>query len=326
MNSLIISIAGWGDRKNSQFGGIYRLAIDDFHAVRKIEFDREDGASRVMGGCAIDFEQGRIFAARELSANSSCIEVIDLDSFKILGTIHDALLSDVHQIEYTNSVLWIVNSNRNQVVLYDGLTLQRIAVWDPFPELLYEQCLSSIDHSVIFGDKRKRIHFNSICIDKEMFYVGHFGIDQGSFDSSQIVQVPWTCNSIGEYRFGSIRHLNLSGNCYPHNAIPWGNDYLVCDSGTGYIKIGDAKMFVGGWPRGVAWDDNHLYVGISSSLSDYSQKTHVHETNALNIKLFEPSICIIDHQQRTIVRQVELASIRGLPYSEKCQIYDVRTI
>jgi hypothetical protein len=102
-------------------------------------------------------------------------------------------------------------------------------------------------------------------VSKGEVQLGLFGVARGDFLSPQLIRVPWTRRG-SQVAIGPSEPITITGLHYPHNThLRPDGTVLACSSGEGSFIVGSRRLTVGGWPRGIAIDRLHYYVGISSS-------------------------------------------------------------
>jgi hypothetical protein len=172
---------------------------------------------------------------------------------------------DVHQIDVYSGRLWMTNTNFHELVVIDLAgrhRVQRLRLLKNAPE---ERTLTLSNCSHITVDHRRRPHINSIQVRKDHVQIGLFGKDRGDFKSSQLLCIPLCIKSDG-VDFGPIAQVAVHGLRYPHNThLMTTGRLLACSSATGEVLVGDERILVGGWVRGIAIDDRSIYVGVSSN-------------------------------------------------------------
>lgn len=258
---LIVSCCGWGNRKASEgISGIYKIDFDRGAIVQQLElpilFSR---------GCSgMTWDSDRLYLVRPRDAQEDELLILDRQSWRHLETRPLPGCFDTHQIDYYQDRLWITNTNFHELVVMDVAgtrPLQRLRL---FPDDAEERSLKSVQLASTEGDHRLRPHINSIQVRKHEVQLGLFGARHGNFHSAQLLRIPWTVRD-NAVEFGPPVYESGGFLSYPHNALrlPTG-EFLGCSSATGEIVVGDRRLAVGGWPRGIAIDERHFYIGISS--------------------------------------------------------------
>jgi hypothetical protein len=122
------------------------------------------------------------------------------------------------------------------------------------------------------GDHRFRPHINALQVRKDMVQLGLFGCNRGDFRSSQLLEIPWREGAAGVL-LGETRTCPVRGFHYPHNVQTRpGGSVLGCCSARGEVVVGDRRVFVGGFTRGIALSGHEMFVGVSTNpLADSSR-------------------------------------------------------
>jgi hypothetical protein len=160
------------------------------------------------------------------------------------------------------------------------------------------------------GDLRRRHHINSIQVRSGEVQLGLFGVNEGSFLSPQLVRVPWRREPAGVW-LGAPEPVAVTGFRYPHNVqLRPDGTVLGCGSADGEFVACHRKVRTGGWTRGIAIDDRHYYVGISSQSFSFAQRPN--ETVPEN----PAEVVRIDRQTLEVTGR--------FAFGKPGQIYDVR--
>ncbi|MDL1969965.1 MAG: hypothetical protein LWW94_03130, partial [Candidatus Desulfofervidaceae bacterium] len=187
---LLISVTKWGGRKTpGGSGGIYLIDFKTKRILKKLEVSNER-SSRTFGGITYDKEY--IYAAIMQDEKNDVIWIIDPSHFQVVKILEIPKIYDVHQIDIYEDILWITNTNYNEIVAVEknsGKELGRFCVDPSQPE---ECVLKPIDKKKYKDyDYKKRIHINSIHIEKGEIFLTCFGFEKGNFNSSQLISVSW---------------------------------------------------------------------------------------------------------------------------------------
>lgn len=181
-------------------------------------------------------------------------------------------LDDVHEMDFINGHLWISNTGRNEVVVYD---VNNRCTVDRF--LLNNGGKSNYRNSDIEAEDIAHYHVNQIFTDMagEPCVLVHnttgrqfFKRAAGKFIKSQ------GAGGIIELESRRVAKLNLKA---PHNVRIVGDEYWICNSGHMLVSRFDANWKnVGEFPtkgfgRGVALNlqDNRIYIGTSKTRKRY---------------------------------------------------------
>jgi hypothetical protein len=157
--------------------------------------------------------------------------------------------SCIHDVRYQFGQLYVVSTATNEVVQLDLVDSQALRVWK-FP-----------------GDG-DACHLNGLDLWEGRYVVSCFG----RFENA----TPWRENATGT---GQVLDLETGeslwdGLTFPHTPRMHLGQQLVCDSGTNRLLIRDPDHaeirsihFPGAFPRGIAFGDDRIYVGLSRNRS-----------------------------------------------------------
>lgn len=86
----------------------------------------------------------------------------------------------------------------------------------------------------------------------------------GRFDSHRGWNKPGARDGAGVvFRLSDGRDV-LGGFNAPHDPTWLDGRWVVCNSATRELWVGERRVDLGGWTRGVTYDDRHIYVGVSA--------------------------------------------------------------
>ena len=238
----------------STSNGVYVVDIEENKILTKLAVDR---SLEIFGICWSDYLGKPIFASRDRSwlyplkkKSTSCkLYAIsnDPDYLPVLvGKVRN--VHDVHQIEATGSYVFLTDTSRNTIVVYNiekGKTVSHIDI----------------------GDDRDDInHINALAIQNGFLLIG---LNNRGYKNAQILkirldQIDYTKKRqrgdlVGEF-------LELPGREHTHDIFPFKDDYLVSASHNGVVfkAIQNEDCIVGGgWVRGLTDTDLYLWVGES---------------------------------------------------------------
>lgn len=316
---LLVSVSKWGTRKvkDVRIGGLYLVDFERKAILNQLEIPVESNATRALGGVVINGDV--IFAAHPKDIEKDSILIIDRGNFSVIAEKFFDRLSDVHQIDIFDDILWVTNTNYNEVVAISLDNWAIVGTWCIDKTQEQERYLQPSNQKAVDRDHRGRIHLNSILIRKGFLDVGCFGIDKGKFNSSQLTRVQWSKD--GKYiKFGKQINLPLSGFISPHNAMFLSDgEKLVCNSFHGSLIVGNKEIQVGGWTRGVAISEEHIYVGRSSH--SY-QESHGAENNDQT----DAQIAVFKIARSTMQIEDEFLFSKWGSLFPFGQIYDIRIV
>jgi hypothetical protein len=143
-------------------------------------------------------------------------------------------LRDMHEIKWIDNQLWIVCSFDDMIAILDGKTWHR---WYPL----------GMSQTGIHD----RYHFNSLMFENK--YVWILAHKRGP---SNLLLYDVNTHQL-------LDTINLGEQS--HNIWKYRGEILTCSSGTGQI-VGSKgfNLTLGGFPRGVAYLNRNLYIGISA--------------------------------------------------------------
>jgi len=107
-------------------------------------------------------------------------------------------------------------------------------------------------------------HVNGVAVRRGVLYASAFG----RFEPDR----GWAANPAGHGLIFAVNDLRpvVAGLHCPHDPSPWGEAWVVCDSGSGRLLARSAQTgapvreaHVGGWPRGLAFLPGLVAVGVS---------------------------------------------------------------
>jgi hypothetical protein len=259
---MYVSIPSWGSNRSvaEKKSGIYIL---DFENRRVTPIYEITVCSQHRGFAGLTFDRDRIYTSCFAQNTSDTIVVIDRKTHVVEHVLQFAGMYDVHQIDCYGDHIWLCNTNCYEVVALSRDTCAVASRWKIFEGLREERELTSRD-KVRFGDPRKRVHMNSVRLSTSGCQIGHFGADEGSFDSPQLSYLSWDkANNLQS----KIHHnVDVSGMRFPHNVYQDDAGRLFgCISGEGRVILRGEMLHVGGWVRGIAHTDRLAFVGVSSA-------------------------------------------------------------
>jgi hypothetical protein len=242
---------------------------------------------------------------------SNGVAFLDL-GFNLEGYFPLRKVKDAHSILFLNDCLYVVSSGDNSIY--------KCKI--NYPTKISEELYYCFDKNE--GDN---IHLNSITLhhsgvikNHESFLLTFFGeknINQEGISTwrdnvtnGELVSIIFNNTIIEKY---SVKK-NLS---HPHTAKivdTWWLSY--CESYEGTFVIGDKQISLGGYTRGMAYDDSYYYVGISES-------RNVSKSTGEDVEKIHPdfkaAICIISRDSFELVKRFDV--------SDKLkEIYDIEIV
>jgi hypothetical protein len=296
---LYLSCSIWGPRK-SRDGGASLLLVDFDRRKVLCRLDRDLSPGATRGFAGLTYDDKWLYAARGVNDHCDEIVVADKESLRPVRTIALPECHDIHQIDAFAGLLWVTNTNYNEIVAIEPETGRIVGRRKLFPDVLEERKLTA-SVGKTDGDHRKRPHINSIMVSDGLVQVGLFGNDRGNFHGSQLLGLPWEKCGDGSVRFHSPDPLPVNGYRYPHNVHLRGNGVVLgCNSAEGELWYGERKLKLAGWPRGVAVTESDFYVAISShsyGLSKSSRRNGATELNGTIVRVDRATLKVRDRYE-----------------------------
>lgn len=170
---------------------------------------------------------------------------------------------DFHGVAVDGDILFVVETNRNAIGMYDIESLDR----------LDEIRLSPEDSDVL--------HLNDVAIKDGVLDVSMFS-----------ERLPWREVGIEEGLIQSIslsdpkeRKIIANGLMHPHSLMWDGDDLWYCESSRYQaVKFPNFAVRTGGFTRGIAKDGNVLFMGISNSRNEKWVHPHPCGVNVVSLK------------------------------------------
>lgn len=301
---MYVSIASWGADRSSQNkkSGIYLINFDAKQIEPVYEMTVLD---RHRGFAGFSFDGDRIYAGCLASNDHDIVVALNRKNGTVEGTFEKEGLFDIHQVDCFGEHLWICNTNKYEIVTITRKNLMEVQRWKVFDNFRDELLLNQREKDR-FGDPRKRVHMNSIRVNNTGCQIGHFGAEEGAFDSAQLTSLTWngsTSATMSVKHDREVSHMNFPHNVYKDNE----GRLFACISGDGRVVIRGASVQIGGWVRGVALTNEYAFIGVSST-SYYGVSGPARSMEIVKVRLETMEI-----QDRFI-------------FPEPGQIYDVRVI
>jgi len=256
----------------STSNGIYIINPSNNQVLQKLTVFR---SLEIFGICWSNYLGRPVFASRNRSwlypfkkKSTSCnlYSVSSGSKFspELIAKIPD--VNDVHQIAAANSYVYLSDTTKNRIVVFD---------------LENNQAISNID----IGSLRKDInHINALHIDKDFLFVG---LNNRGKQDSQVLKIRLDKLDYSKHEqrgdlIGEI--IELPNRVHTHDIFPFNDDYLVSASHNGVvfkaIKNSDC-ISGGGWVRGLTSADSILWVGESKK-AERKKRHSVELSGALN--------------------------------------------
>lgn len=197
---------------------------------------------------------------------------------------------DTHSISYHQGEI-LVSSTGND-------SIYRLHLNEDF-EIKYEEKIWTLNEKADRKLNNDLFHVNSICHFNNNKFISCFG------------HTPSVKNTKG-ILFGKI--INIDNNeiinknlIQPHTLTRVDNDLFYCESGTGLIhSMSGIKIKVGGYLRGLTYDDKFLYVGCSGQRIK-SKSTKKVNTNSKEGEE-DSKIVVLDRNDFKKIKTIELGT------------------
>lgn len=142
-------------------------------------------------------------------------------------------LRDMHELKWYNNMLWVTCSFDDMIAIYDGVVWTK---WYPLGKPA--------------DDLNDLYHFNSLLFEDGYVWVIAHNRGPSMFLKFDIN----TFHLLDKFVLGN----------QAHNIWRQGDEILTCSSGSGEIIGSNGfKVFIGGFPRGVAFLNSRKYVAVS---------------------------------------------------------------
>ncbi|MEJ2451699.1 MAG: hypothetical protein P8047_13700 [Gammaproteobacteria bacterium] len=252
--------------------GVYVVDTEDDKIVGKLSIPH---SLEIFGICWSDFLGKPIFVSRNrpwlfpfkkksTSCNLYAVTNDHLLSFSLIGKVKN--LHDVHQIATAGPFVYLTDTSRNRIVVYD---------------IKKGRTISNID----IGSERKDInHVNALSIEKDCLLIGlnNRGHKEAQILKIKLDRLDYSKKAQRGDMIGEI--IELPNREHTHDILPFNDDYLVSASHDGVVfnAVKNTDCVVGGgWVRGLASIGNTLWIGESKKAE--RNKRHSSElSGALN--------------------------------------------
>lgn len=166
---------------------------------------------------------------------------------EVIAELRD--LHDVHQIDAHGSHVYLTDTGKNRVHVYDLQSRQLT-------------CMLNV------GEAREDIHhLNAVHCEADSLLVG---LNNRGNEESAILRVPYAAmeqNGEMEVEAFAIGELISHPDVHhTHDIEPWADDYLSCASHAGYVfRVSDQQRLIhmDNWVRGLCCDREGIWVGTS---------------------------------------------------------------
>lgn len=234
--------------------GVYLADAENSRMVGKVSIAR---SLEIFGICWSDYLGKPLFASRNRSwlypikkKSPSCnlYTISEGPEYTPILVARVRNVHDVHQIAACGSFVYLTDTTRNRIVVYN---------------VEKGKTVSTID----IGDERKDInHVNALCVDKNFLLVG---LNNRGNKDAQILKINLDrLDDSRKNQRGDLigESIELPNRVHTHDILPYKDDYLVSASHDGIIFKAKSNMDCvagGGWVRGLAKTGNTLWAGES---------------------------------------------------------------
>ncbi len=204
-------------------------------------------------------------------------------------------LLDVHSLEWHKERLFIVSTGSNSVhrVKINNLPKNVYCIYQDCVYQEYQDCLDIV-------------HLNSIAIKKNSIICSKFGYKEEGQKWSDVKN-----GKIFDILTGKVIKKTI---WHPHTVKYIDNCLAFCESQKGTVNYGNSKIQLDGYTRGIAWDNEFLYVGTSNS-RNVSRSTG--EENK-DLKETKCGIWVINRNNLSIFKKIIIDEVE--------EIYDIQSI
>ena len=222
--------------------GLYNIPEGRLHWLHT----RDDGHHGRSGICVTPtgYLIGCQHAAKEYGIQGPS-RIIALDpQFNLIHEYTCRAIRDIHSIIWTPSGVYAVSSGNNAVfelgLADDGSVRNERLVWAVDEDL-------RVVRTIVEHDQH---HVNSMVMHKGRLAVSLFAT--GRPGDGRVVYI-------------DTNETVMEGLYQPHSLQSLDGELVVCDSKRGEIVFGSGdRVQLGGYTRGLTWDDSFLYVGSSA--------------------------------------------------------------
>jgi len=251
-----------------------------------------------FGICFNSKDKQIISASREnISKNISYEKTTDVilhfydpvNDNNIKKTIINDLL-DVHQICYFNNKIYLTETGRNRIQVYNCEN-------------------NKVEKFINIGSIRKNLnHLNSVCISENELLIGLNNGNKGNLKNSQIVkltidEINNSLDEIDAFQIGKI--TNLKNIYHTHDIEKNNDDYLISASEDGnLISFKSLKILknLPIWTRGISISKNNIFVG----------KSGIATRKLRHSRYYDGKVSVLDKSTLKILRVLNIPKIGQL--------------
>lgn len=198
-----------------------------------------------------------------LSTRSQCGKIIsfrlDADKARDVRTVLWGLSGGVHQIDFVDDELFVMDTYNNRILIYPHETLGRKRHWRSRAKSIYP--CGMLDHG---RDSSNYAHLNSVFASGGRIHLlAHNETMKSGRSSEEIVLRD-------DLEIETVQDLG-GGNC--HNLYVDDKLCVVCRSKEGTLAVNGVDVLsVSGFTRGFSISENHLVLGASDFQQDRSRR------------------------------------------------------
>jgi hypothetical protein len=237
---------------------IHVSATQDFDGNGAFGIDYWKNGRKIV----IALRRNLIYSTLPKGKYSSDVSLLFLDVGSPASTesvdITDVL--DVHQIAVFGDTVFIIESSRNRVVLYNLIS-------------------NSVSKYIKIGNNaRDENHLHSIHVDESKIYIVYGNCCRSKLDYGGVVILDTETvlkhdGDVPGLLYGSV--VKIPNYYFTHDIEPFGEDFLICGSHSGDVfsyKTNNSLFNTAGWCRGIALSKKGIWVG-NSPMSDLENRS-----------------------------------------------------
>ena len=210
---------------------------------------------------------------------NTLVTCICIEDFSVESQVKVADCSDVHQVALQKNRLFLTDTGKNRVLVFD----------------LEKRCLQQTINLGI--ERRDKNHINAIKVVDDQLLIG---LNNRSESDSAIIEIPIDRIFsekviIDGFSLGFYRRIN--GKSDTHDLEPVGNKILCSASKQGHVfdlKTADVIFSGSGWVRGITSDQDYIYVGSSPNAS--RKERHTAELSPKITKISKDDFSVVNEQ------------------------------